>query len=571
MAEKKYEFKTNPYDFQRAALTKGWNRPFFAYLMDRGTGKTKVTIDNVGILFERGQIEAFLLIAPNGVHERWVTEQIPEHLPDRIEWRAAVWAAHKAKTKKGMDELEAVFAKDPGVLQILTMNVESFQMGKAKNMAYNFCRTHTTLVAVDESTRIKGHGSNRTKSITKLRDMAPYRRILTGNEVTNSPFDVYSQFEFLAEGYWGGKSHYWFTRHYGQYENQFVKIQGTKQKAECGECGSKTAFKVVRYFDRGTKAWKTKYECKACQAPLDWTSFREKSGRMHYFLHKVGSEKKLEVTNTKLIREIRTINEKGGLREFPKLLTYKNLAELRERIKRDSYRILKKDALDLPPKIYTPIYCEMNDAQKQAYQELEEEFRTVYKDHELTVKNKVSLLIRFQQIVGGFFPETDEPLGDNNPKLDALMYDLEDVTDGAKVIIWSVFPVQIVHIARALRAAYPERATATYYGATKRKERDEIVSLFQQGEIDYLVANPATAGTGLNLQASTLHYYFSDSFKLEDRWQSEDRSHRRGQHNPVLYKDIYIRGTVDDTIKRSRDTKTEIAEFFRDHEIEELI
>ena len=85
------------------------------------------------------------------------------------------------------------------------------------------------------------------------------------------------------------------------------------------------------------------------------------------------------------------------------------------------------------------------------------------------------------------------------------------------------------------------------------------------------MANPSTAGTGLNLQRSTLHYYYSNSFKAEDRWQSEDRTHRGGQTKTCLYKDVYCKGTIDDIIKKSNDDKKDLAELFKGNRIEDLL
>ncbi len=572
----KYEFKTEPYSFQREALKRGWNRPFFGYLMDRGTGKTKVTIDNAGILFTQDAIQGVLIIAPNEVHDRWISEQIPLHLPDYINRNTQIWDSSKSKTKKGHAKLESLFApfdpQDP-VLQILSMNVEAFQTGNAKNLAYNFCRHHHVMVVVDESTRIKTPSAARTKAILKLTNMAPYRRILTGNDVTRSPFDVFSQYLFLHDQFWGAKNFYWFQRHYGAYEKQFASVKNTKTTVKCPECNRSTKLSVGRYYDKKKSEWHHFYKCAACETQLEWTPFKNRSkNRYHYFLHRVGSDRKMEVTDIQLIREISEINRHRGLREFPKLLYYKNLEELRSALAPHVYRVLKKDCMDLPEKIYSPIYCEMNEAQKKAYEELRDELRTVYEDEELTVQNKMTQMMRFRQIVGGFFPETDPPkmLGKSNPKMDRLLYDLEDIDEEA-IIIWSVFTAELRFIARTLRKHYPNDTIALYYGNTKKADRREIIDTFQEGKIRFLVANPATAGTGLNLHRSTLHYYFSDSFALEDRWQSEDRSHRRGQVNHVVYKDIMIKGTVDDTIKKSRETKTEIADFFRDYKMEELV
>ena len=50
----KYKFKTKPYDHQVKALEMSWDRPYFAYFMEMGTGKSKVLIDNISMLYDNG-------------------------------------------------------------------------------------------------------------------------------------------------------------------------------------------------------------------------------------------------------------------------------------------------------------------------------------------------------------------------------------------------------------------------------------------------------------------------------------------------------------------------------------
>jgi len=63
----KYKFKTDPYEHQLKALEMSWNRETFAYFMEMGTGKTKVLIDNMAMLYDKGKIDGTLIIAPKGV------------------------------------------------------------------------------------------------------------------------------------------------------------------------------------------------------------------------------------------------------------------------------------------------------------------------------------------------------------------------------------------------------------------------------------------------------------------------------------------------------------------------
>ena len=49
-----YKFKTKPYEHQLKALEMSWNKETFAYFMEMGTGKTKVLIDNMAMLYDKG-------------------------------------------------------------------------------------------------------------------------------------------------------------------------------------------------------------------------------------------------------------------------------------------------------------------------------------------------------------------------------------------------------------------------------------------------------------------------------------------------------------------------------------
>lgn len=79
-----YQFKTEPYKHQSDVLKRCWNKVNWAFLMEMGTGKSKVCIDNAGILYEKEEIDTLVVVAPKGVYRNWANQEIPAHLPDRI-------------------------------------------------------------------------------------------------------------------------------------------------------------------------------------------------------------------------------------------------------------------------------------------------------------------------------------------------------------------------------------------------------------------------------------------------------------------------------------------------------
>ena len=206
-----YKFKTDPYAHQLSALEKSWDREEFAYFMEMGTGKSKVLVDNMAMLYDKGKINGALIIAPKGVYNNWYTQEIPNHLASHIQPKMVLWTASTSKSKQ--KEYDSLFETGYD-LHILIMNVEAFSTKKGLDFAGRFLRTHRTMMAVDESTSIKTPTAKRTKSILSIGKLANYRRILTGSPVTKSPLDLYTQCAFLNEHLLGFTSYYTFRNRY---------------------------------------------------------------------------------------------------------------------------------------------------------------------------------------------------------------------------------------------------------------------------------------------------------------------------------------------------------------------
>ena len=147
-----YKFKTEPYKHQMTALEKSWHKENFAYFMEMGTGKTKVLIDNLAMLYDKGKVDGALIVAPKGVVKTWYEQELPTHLPNHIENVTVLWQPNITKTQQ--EKLESLFEIETA-LHILIMNVEAFSTDKGFKFASKFLNSHKTLMAVDESTTIK--------------------------------------------------------------------------------------------------------------------------------------------------------------------------------------------------------------------------------------------------------------------------------------------------------------------------------------------------------------------------------------------------------------------------------
>ena len=203
-----YKYKSKPFAHQKKALEMSWDKEVFAYFMEMGTGKSKVLIDNIAMLYNAGKINGALIVAPKGVYKNWFDSEIPTHMPDYIEKKMGLW-----RTKPDDKALKPLFSTG-AELHILIMNVEAFSTKKGMDFADKFLSSHKALMGIDESTTIKNPAAKRTKNIVSLRPLTKYRRILTGSPVTKSPLDLFSQCYFLDPFLLDQSSYYVFRTRY---------------------------------------------------------------------------------------------------------------------------------------------------------------------------------------------------------------------------------------------------------------------------------------------------------------------------------------------------------------------
>lgn len=243
---------------------------------------------------------------------------------------------------------------------------------------------------------------------------------------------------------------------------------------------------------------------------------------------------------------------------------YQHTEELQEKIKPFSFRVLKKDCLDLPEKIYRRVITSITHEQKRIYDEFVEEFCTEFQGRRVTAELAITRMLRCHQVVCGFMPPENKddlgaPIEGGNPRLDDLMSDIEtcvgwdseakQFVDDNKIIIWATYRYNIKQIVEALSNKYGSQSVAGYSGLTPEKLRPGIRERFQDtnSSLRFLVANKALAYV-YTLNAARYNIYYSNNFDLEVRLQSEDRTHRIGQDKNVIYTDLECPGTIDTTI-----------------------
>ena len=479
---KNYKFKTKPYDHQKLALEKSWAEKTYALFMEMGTGKSKVLVDNIAILYDTAAIRGALIVAPKGVYKNWYDIEIPVHLPDHVKHSKVLW--EPTSSKKKQLELDTLFDGKPE-LKVLIMNVEAFSTPKGLQFAKKYLSLFNgrALFGIDESTTIKNPTAKRTKSILQLGNLATYRRILTGSPVTKSPLDLYTQCMFLDKKHLGLESYYSYRARY--------------------------AHMVKRNF--------------------------------------------------------------GG-RQVQIIDSYRRLDELAGKLDHFSYRVLKEDCLDLPPKVFTTRIVELSTEQKEQYVMMKQAAIAEHKGKLMSSATALTTLLRLHQITCGTFKADDGTVTPiKNNRITALMDCLAEIE--GKAIIWATYREDLKNIVTALKKAYGEASTVEYHGGVDATLRQDNIAQFQdvKGPARFFVGNAQTGGYGITLTAANTVIYYSNNYDLEKRLQSEDRAHRIGQTGSVTYVDLVAEKTIDERIIKSLKDKVNIANEIMGEDIKDWI
>lgn len=224
-----YQFKTRPFAHQQDCWEKTRHKKAYAIFWEQGTGKTKLTIDTLAWLFMEQHVDALLVLAPNGVHRNWISDELPAHLPNEIadKMRAYIYFSKTAKNVSSIREQKEVLNHNG--LAVVAMSYDALMTEHGAKFAKDFLTKRKCLYVLDEATRIKNPKAQRTKRVLASAKYAPFRRILTGTPVANSPFDIYAQLKFLDDFCWsslGIGSYTVFKAHFGIWEKKYNGQQG---------------------------------------------------------------------------------------------------------------------------------------------------------------------------------------------------------------------------------------------------------------------------------------------------------------------------------------------------------
>ena len=267
--------------------------------------------------------------------------------------------------------------------------------------------------------------------------------------------------------------------------------------------------------------------------------------------------------------EMKTMHVSG--RSIQVVDKFRNLGELSDTVKEFSYRVLKEDCLDLPPKNFIKRHITLTPDQKKVYEQMKKHAIAMLNKKVTTTVSVLTQLMRLHQITCGYVTADDGSIQEvESNRMNELMSILEE-TEG-KVIIWANYQFSVGDIIQKITKKFGKESYVHYYGLTPQEIRQENIKRFQNDpECRFIIGTPQTGGYGITLTQANTVIYYSNGYDLEKRLQSEDRAHRIGQKKTVTYIDIIAEDTIDEKIVEALRKKINIASEVLGEELKEWI
>jgi hypothetical protein len=478
------DFKTKPFLHQLREFEENAEADARAMAWTMRTGKSKATIDRACRMYQLGQIDAVLIVAPNGVHANWVEREFPIHAWDSVPvvplvWRSAV-VSKKAGKKLGRDKaldwgierelwLQRLktLQKTPA-LAVLAIATETMTRKDVRAVVARFFKSRKVFAVIDESDDFGTPGSLRTKMARAFARRAAKRLILSGTMLTGSPLAAFSQFEILEKGALGFGTYQEFKDHFAVYETQHA---------------------------RG--------------------------------------------------------------RSFQKIVGYKNLDDLRDRIAKYSSVVLRSET-DMPDLEFDSVQFEPTEEQIDIYKGLRESFLIDLDEGTISVGERAPRFQKMQQVFSGFVNDEYRSrvlIPGLNPRLDATAH--QCFLAPGKFIVWCEFQADIDFVTKRLRE--DGMKIVEYHGRVSDKQKKaNLVAFNTDSSIDGFVGHVQAGGRGLDISVASTIINHSHTFKARMREQSLERASKIGGGN-IRVVDIFCNGP-DQYILKTTASRTRVAD-----------
>lgn len=297
-------------------------------------------------------------------------------------------------------------------------------------------------------------------------------------------------------------------------------------------------------------------------------SFEDLWGQFHFLDPKgfILEAKKADFKNTYMDQI--TLG-KGDDPKLPKKWIYKEGSSdaVSNLIRPLAFRARMKDHLkDMPSLTRIVRSLPMSNEQRTHYSEMEEYLETIINDETISVKNRLTELMKLRQITAGFIRDKDhnDHAIKGNPKLDMLDSLLRDeIALEDKVIIFAQYRWEI----ETIRDRYKDLGVSTVYGGnTSAESQNNISSFIHNPSTKIIILHPKSGAHGITLVVSHYMIFYSLSDSNEEYYQAVKRIERNGQKHPMFVYHLLCDESVDHDIYNTIVTKQKNQEELIDQE-----
>lgn len=248
----------------------------------------------------------------------------------------------------------------------------------------------------------------------------------------------------------------------------------------------------------------------------------------------------------------------GGIGNLTYVPKPEKVVDLVRKVYSAGFRV-SRAAVDLPEPERRVVRLQPSQEQKEALERIDKSLTS-------DVSNVLARMVRQQQITAGFEIYSGHDFGLENdgpfvprylddPKAGWLEDYLNDLMSGedSHTIVWTRFIPEIEAVYERLASAFPG-AVAQIDGSVPDRKRQVIRRRFndRRDELRILVMNIQTGALGLDLPATDVEIYHSDTFDFVCRTQADGRGTRLGRIKPCLLIDLVLEGTIDEDIQQNR-------------------
>lgn len=253
------------------------------------------------------------------------------------------------------------------------------------------------------------------------------------------------------------------------------------------------------------------------------------------------------------------------------IMAYKNIPILKEILQKNMLRRLKKDVLDLPPKIYYTEYVENTPVQQKLYYDVQKDM--LEKESViLESMNPLTEMLRLRQVNSS--PELidssikiDNEYLNKNAKLVRLLELVDEIVErGEKAVIFSNWIETLKPVYKFLSARYK---VTCFTGSMSEGDRQKHKRVFINNP-NYKVMLGTIGALGVNhtLTAANNVIFYDEPWTPADKIQAEDRCHRIGTAVPINIYTLLSKGTIDETVHKIVYDKKNISDFIVDGKLD---